>query len=308
MLGFKKNGKFRPTGNRKSKNLSEFLTKAEFKEYDDTYNKEKNKDEMASTIPFPKELGDEFFQKKLKAMKIRPEFVRTTQQGKLNNYAVITTRGKESLDDEKGFVETHDGEKVYSSPDGQWRTKSGKIVPSSELPLFDWSKEDEPISDEKKEVYAKLDEVAKEMSRKMQEAPPEPLENEVPFGEIPDHDTRKWNYFSKYSAQNNAEISGKKIRPPTPSDEDRLAIITKKKTIEINQTEGQKNRAEKAKSEGTHKHEGFNNLVKDIKKGDSSLSDESAKNIAGSIQAKSKKKFGTKTVSKNGKSHVEPAI
>ena len=81
-----------------------------------------------------------------------------------------------------------------------------------------------------------------------------------------------------------------------------------KKTIEVNQTEGQKNRADKAVREGTHKHVGFTNLVKDIKKNNKSLTDESANKIAGYIQSKSKKKFGSKTVSKGGRKHVEPAI
>ena len=81
-----------------------------------------------------------------------------------------------------------------------------------------------------------------------------------------------------------------------------------KKTIEVNQTTGQKHRADKAVKEGTHEHVGFNALVKQIKSDNPTYSDKRARETAGSIQAKSKKKFGSKTVSKGGKKHVEPAI
>lgn len=100
VFGFKKNGKFRPTGNRKAKNTSEYLTKAEFKEYNDTYDKLKIKHgDRIEVGVHPRELGDDFFKKKVSKYKLRPEFKVHTVQGKLNNYSVITNRDKQSLED-----------------------------------------------------------------------------------------------------------------------------------------------------------------------------------------------------------------
>lgn len=107
------------------------------------------------------------------------------------------------------------------------------LAKSRKKESIDGEKEDIPISDEKKKAYAKLTDIAEEMSRQMTEdALKEPLIKEVPLGERKFRGDSKINYYGRASAFGNAEIDGKKIRPPTPTQEDFAGVITKKKSVD----------------------------------------------------------------------------